>query len=249
MDYATALRDQNGLLVDALLDVDLSLPVPTCPGWTLLQLLRHVGRGDRWAAQIITDRADATLDPRQVRGGKPPEDRAGALRWLRDSPGTVIAAVNEIGPATEVATFLGARPASWWLRRRLHEATVHRADVAISLGAPYRLSPELAADGMSEWLDRLADQPPEDPLPLADGVVLALSATDEELSDSHDWLIRGTPSGPRWSAERGPAAVSVRGRASDLFLAIVRRRTVDETPVEMAGDRAVWEDWLARTPF
>jgi len=62
VDYATALTGQNQMLRELLRDADWSVPVPTCPGWTLLQLLRHVGRGDRWAAQIITDRADTSLD-------------------------------------------------------------------------------------------------------------------------------------------------------------------------------------------
>jgi hypothetical protein len=57
VDYGAALIEQNRLLADVLLAADPATPVPTCPGWTLLQLLRHVGRGDRWAAQIIRERA------------------------------------------------------------------------------------------------------------------------------------------------------------------------------------------------
>jgi hypothetical protein len=41
------------------------------------------------------------------------------------------------------------------VRRRPHEATVHRAD-AIALGTAFELQAELAADGISEWLGRLA---------------------------------------------------------------------------------------------
>ena len=134
-DYATALTGQNRMLGELLQDADWSAPVPTCPGWTLLQLLRHVGRGDRWAAQIIADRADASLDPRLVREGRPPADAPGAIQWLSRSPLTLLAAVDDVGPGTEVSTFLGPRAASWWVRRRLHEATVHRADAAIALGA------------------------------------------------------------------------------------------------------------------
>jgi Mycothiol maleylpyruvate isomerase N-terminal domain len=108
MDYAAALTGQNQQLGELLRDADWSVPVPTCPGWTLLQLLRHVGRGDRWAAQIVTDRADTSLDPRLVREGKPPADAPGAIRWLSQSPLILLAAVEDIGPATEVSTFTGA---------------------------------------------------------------------------------------------------------------------------------------------
>ena len=37
----------------------------------------------------------------------------------------------------------------------MHEATVHRADAALALGADYQLAPELAADGIDEWLERV----------------------------------------------------------------------------------------------
>jgi Mycothiol maleylpyruvate isomerase N-terminal domain len=85
-DYATALTEQNRMLGKLFQGADWSVPVSTCPGWTLLQLLRHVGRGDRWAAQIIADRADASLDPRLAREGRPPADAPGAIRWLAQSP-------------------------------------------------------------------------------------------------------------------------------------------------------------------
>jgi Mycothiol maleylpyruvate isomerase N-terminal domain len=44
MDYAAALAGRNQELGELLRDADWSVPVPTCPGWTLLQLLRPVGR-------------------------------------------------------------------------------------------------------------------------------------------------------------------------------------------------------------
>ena len=36
-----------------IINGDLERPVPTCPGWTLRQLATHLGRGHRWAAQIV----------------------------------------------------------------------------------------------------------------------------------------------------------------------------------------------------
>jgi len=113
MDRAVALTAQGQELEELARDADWSVPVPTCPGWTLLQLLRHVGRGDRWAAQIITDRADTSLDPRSVRDGKPPADAPDAIRWLSQGPLILLAAVQDAGPGTEVATFTGPKPAAW----------------------------------------------------------------------------------------------------------------------------------------
>ena len=46
------------------------------------------------------------------------------------------------------------KPAGWWIRRRVHEQTVHRADAALALGVGFQLDPELAADGVSETVER-----------------------------------------------------------------------------------------------
>src|SRR2546421_352939 len=72
MDSATALVEENHRLGELLCGVDPETPVPTCPGWVLRQLLTHVGRGDRWAATIVRERAEARVDIRTVPGGKPP---------------------------------------------------------------------------------------------------------------------------------------------------------------------------------
>jgi uncharacterized protein (TIGR03083 family) len=248
-DYATALTGQNRMLGELLQDADWSVPVPTCPGWTLLQLLRHVGRGDRWAAQIIADRADASLDPRLVREGRPPADVPGTMRWLAQSPLTLLAAVDAVGPGTEVSTFLGPRAASWWVRRRLHEATVHRADAAIALGAPYQLSAELAADGISEWLERLADeQALGRPSSLPAGASLALRATDQDLTES-TWTVLGRPQGVQWTGRPGSADLTLSGPATDLLLALLRRRPVEDTSISVQGNTELWSSWLALTPL
>jgi uncharacterized protein (TIGR03083 family) len=247
LDHAAALYEQNRLLGELIREGDLAAPVPTCPGWTVRQLFRHVGRGDRWAAQIVTDRMDGPLDPRQVREGKPPEDTEGALHWLSGSAAAVVEAAAEAGVGTSVWTFLGPRPAPWWVRRRLHEATVHRADAALALGQDYTLEPALAADGIDEWLELLAARPGDGPL--ADGVVLHLHATDPGLGERGEWTIDGTDGPVRWSHGHAKGAVALRGPATELFLAIMRRRAVDESDVELHGDAPVWTSWLERTGF
>ena len=189
MDFRAALLDQTRDFGQLIRSADPSTPVPTCPDWTLRQLLRHVGRGNRWAAQIIDDRRTERLDQRDVREGKPPEDPDAAIDWLNEGAQLIINAVDHVGPETRVWTFIGARPCGWWIRRRLHEATVHRADAAFALGLDYELSPELAADGISEWIERVSVQARRQPLPLELGRTLHMHATDDGLGPTGEWTI------------------------------------------------------------
>jgi uncharacterized protein (TIGR03083 family) len=251
VDYAAAFVEENRAFSELLHDVDDSTPVPTCPGWDLRQLIRHVGRGDRWAAQIVRDRLDSFLDPRSVEGGKPPPDPGDAMSWLQGGAQRLIDAVAFTGVETPVWTFLGSRPANWWMRRRLHETAVHRADAAIAIGTDFALDPDVAADAITEWLERVEIQAGSDgaALPLGDGNTLHLHATDPGLGDAGEWTIGISEGGITWSHEHGKGAVALRGGATELLLAIVRRIEVAETEIEMFGDDFVWQNWLDRTPL
>jgi uncharacterized protein (TIGR03083 family) len=252
-DYSKVLIEQNERFAALVADADPETPVPACPGWSLGQLCRHVGRGDRWAGQIVGDRMDAPLNPRDVRGGKPPEDPAGLLPWLHGSSRQLLDAVAATGPEVPVWTFLGPRPAGWWIRRRLHEWTVHRADAALALGVGFDLEPALAADGLSEWLGLLAGGmargAPDGP-PLEPGRTLHLHATDDGLGSAGEWLIQAADDGQlTWENAHLKADTAVRGPALDLLLVLLRRRPVSTEGVQVFGDEELLATWLGRTGF
>jgi uncharacterized protein (TIGR03083 family) len=250
VDFRVALLDQTRDFGEVIRSADPSTPVPTCPDWTLRQLFRHVGRGNRWAAQIVADRRSETLDPRDVRDGKPPDDPDAAIDWLKAGAQLLIDAVERAGADTRVWTFLGARPCGWWIRRRLHEATVHRADAAIALGLEFELSPELAADAISEWIERVSVEARPRSSPLEQGRSLHLHATDDGLGPTGEWTITNDrEDGLVWSHDHGKGDVALRGPVKDLLLAVVRRRTLAESGLDVFGDTAVWDGWLERTPF
>ncbi|MFL0181927.1 MULTISPECIES: maleylpyruvate isomerase family mycothiol-dependent enzyme [unclassified Mycobacterium] len=253
MDYAAALLDETRAFGGLIRAGDPQLAIPTCPEWNLTQLFRHFGRGNRWAAQIVADRMDGPLDPRDVVDGKPPAEPDAALDWLHDGAQRVLDAVAHAGPETPAWTFMGPRPASWWVRRRLHEATVHRADAALALGVDFALSPELAADGIGELLDLIPTLIARNgqTLPLAEGHSVHLHATDDGLGPAGEWTI-SRPSGTdtvSWSHEHGKGSVALRGPARDLFLAVMRRVPIADTDIAIFGDAAVWQNWVDHTAF
>ncbi|MET0187667.1 MAG: maleylpyruvate isomerase family mycothiol-dependent enzyme [Pseudonocardia sediminis] len=251
---AASLTVENDRLASAVVAAEASTPVPTCPGWDLRSVLKHVGRGDRWAAQMVAGRATEVLSPRDVVGGRPPEGGPDAeADWLRGGVRELLEAVESVGPDTPIWTFTGPKPAAWWIRRRLHEATVHRADVVLALGETFEIAPDLAADGVSEWLDLVASRPASDDGPLPAGATLHLHATDDELGAAGEWLLRGEAadggSAVVWEHGHGKGDAAVRGTAADLLLGVTRRIPSDAASLQVLGDAAVWTRWLERTGF
>ncbi len=243
------MLDETRALGDLIRAGDPSTPVPTCPGWTVDNLVTHVGRGHRWAAQIVDQRLATALDPRDVADGKPPADRDAALDWLNASGALLVDAVERHGSDSRVWTFNGARPAGWWIRRRLHEATVHRADAALALGVPFAITPELAADAISEWVELVTAKTKNQPAPVERGTTVHLHATDDGLGPTGEWTIVHDEEGVWWSHNHGKGTVALRGPATQLMLAITRRAAAADAGIEVFGDTSVWELWLERTPF
>ncbi len=227
-----------------IVDGDLGRPVPTCPEWTFRQLATHVGRGHRWAAQIVATRATAPIPTREVADGKLPEDPARHAQWLNAGADQVIEAVTAAG-SEPVWTMTGMRPASFWARRRAHEAAVHLADAQLAAGRDVALAPEDAADAVDEWLALAAARTNL----RGDGQSLHFHATDPGLAGTGEWLVTRTPSGVTVGHGHAKADVAVRGPAASLLLVLTRRLPSSDPAVETLGEQALFADWLLQTPY
>jgi uncharacterized protein (TIGR03083 family) len=249
--FFTELRGCTAELA-RIIDGDLERPVPTCPGWTFRQLAIHLGRGHRWAAQIVATRAVTPIPMRDVADGKLPQDPAQHAPWLNAGADRVIEAVTAAG-SDLVWTLAGLGPASFWARRRAHEAAVHLADAQLAAGRPVDLDPEVAADGVDEWLARTADT--TDPAHAqaqdlrGDGQSLHFHATDPGLSGTGEWLVTRTSSGVTVARGHGKADVAVRGPAASLLLVLTRRLPPSDPGIEILGEQALLIHWLQHTPF
>ena len=231
---------------------DLATPVPTCPDWTLRQLATHVGRAQRWAAQIVSTRSAEFIPFRQVPDGKFPDDPALHAAWLRAGATRIIGAVREAG-GDPVWAFNTLRPASFWARRMAHETAVHRADAEIATGREVSFEPDIAADAIDEWLGFMSGLAPGDADPrldaLPDGAVLHVHATDEGLDGAGEWLVRREGSQVTVQAGHGRGDVVLRGPAGRLLLVLLRRVPPDDPQVQVLGDPELLASWLAATPF
>src|SRR5262249_48615397 len=73
---------------------------PTCPEWTVRELVRHVGYVHRWAATYVRDRRVTVLDDEdeEAAGGPLPDDDAELLPWFRAGPTALVATLPAAPP-------------------------------------------------------------------------------------------------------------------------------------------------------
>ncbi|EOD69445.1 maleylpyruvate isomerase family mycothiol-dependent enzyme [Amycolatopsis vancoresmycina] len=237
---AEGLREHTAGFAEAAAAADPDVRVPTCPEWPLRVLAGHLGQAHRWAASIVREGPSPVPDPLDADPGAPGTWSG----WLREGAADLEAAVQAAGD-TPVWTFFGPQPARFWLRRMLHDTTIHHADAALLTGRAFTVAPDLAADAISEWLEVLAD-----PVTASLNPDFAeLRGTGQTLHLRPDagpgWLITRTPDGVRWTWETGTADVTLAGPVEDLLLVFTRRLPLDR--VTVTGDEALAAHWLART--
>jgi len=237
---AEGLHQHTAGFAEALESADPDQRVPTCPEWPLRVLTGHVGQAHRWAASIVRDGPSPVPDPFDADPGAPEK----WADWLREGAEDLEDAVQAAGD-TPVWTFFGPQPARFWLRRMLHDTTIHHADAALATGKSFTVAPDLAADAISEWLEVLSDPVTASIKPdFAElrgvGQTLLL-----EPADGTGWLITRTPDGVRWTRENKPADVTLTGPVKDLLLVLTRRLPADR--VTVTGDQALAAHWLAHT--
>lgn len=225
LDHLTREVD---LLAEAAERAGPDAPVPTCPDWTVRDLLAHTGEIYRWAARVLRgeqqdfptswpDVADAELVDR-LRAG------AGeAAGLLRAAPGDV-----------QCWTFWPeADPAHFWARRMANETAVHRIDAQRAVGAVTPVETEQAIDGIDELLAGLLAVRPRG-VRTEEPVRLAVVPEDAEA-----WVVTLTAERIAAVPGSGTAELTVTGTAAELFTWLWNR----DGEVSLSGDLQVAQLW------
>jgi uncharacterized protein (TIGR03083 family) len=226
MDYA-AFGDRvadDGRRLRAAADGHLSSDVPSCPGWTVDDLVRHV-------AEVYEHKIACTLlgeapDP------WPPEwpiDRD-ALAWLAEAHERLLELFARSEPTTPSATWWpDDQTVGFWARRMAHETAVHRVDAELASGAATPINGDLAVDGIDEILTRmLAGDWSDDPDDAATGGSVEISA------GGSSWSVVLDREAVRVDRASGEAAARVEGDPSDVDLWLWGRAGDDR--VRRSGD-------------
>jgi uncharacterized protein (TIGR03083 family) len=250
-DHVAALRAAADRLCAAAAAAGLDAPVPTCPGWTVRELLAHQGMVHRWATAHVTDDSDGQRETDAVEavGLTEPDPVA----WLREGADTLATALESAPADLQALVFLKDPPAprEFWARRQCHETTVHEVDALAAQLGRMPSAPEtavgtgLAVDGIDELVTgfltrgkaRLRSEPP---------LRIALRPSDSDSA----WLLEvglEPVVTTRHTAASAPEAdVTLGGTAAQLYLGLWNRG--DEIVTDDQAALALWRE-LARVTW
>ena len=217
------IRSDSIALATAARRAGLDTAVPSCPGWTVRDLLAHIWRVHRfWHATIEEGRSE----PIEVDEPDPPDDDL--IDAFADSAVRFIDLLAATDPGKPCWTWGNDQNAGFVQRFQVQEAALHRWDAENAAGTPGPLAPDGAADSiemLAEMLPEWYASPPAS---------YSVEATDAPMTAS---FFAGTGA---------PPAGTLRGPAGDLLLVLWRRLPLET--VEVDGDIAVIRNTLEAAP-
>jgi uncharacterized protein (TIGR03083 family) len=219
--------------------------IPFCPGWTVRDLLTHLGYIYRWAAAIVAERRADRPSPEESRRFQDPDPADGdaVISRLNAAHRAMVEVLRQSTPSLKCWTTWATPSAySFWIRRMLHETLIHRVDIQnagqLTAAAGNGLNTRLAADGIDEMMCGFAQRYSKT-LRANDPGTLVLVASDL----GQRWWARIGPDAPEFG--RGPSPPStdteVHGRSGELLLLLWNRRNADGLTVR--GRRDLLDTW------
>jgi uncharacterized protein (TIGR03083 family) len=203
-------------LRDVAAGADPGAEVPTCPGWTMTDLLRHVGAVYLHKVECMR----LGRDP----GSWPPAglDKEPPLELLDRSYAALTAEFAARRPEDRSFTWYEPdQSVAFWIRRMAQETVIHRVDGELAAGSPVAGIPDdLAADGIDELLVAFVQYGTTNwPEEFADMLKPAGDRLVSVVTPQQSWLLRLTSRDVRvdGSAAGRPAA-TVQGPAADVLL-------------------------------
>lgn len=238
-DYIEVVRNRSvGLLVSAR--TDLTAPIPSCPGWTMAELIAHVGGTWGWAAGIVSSgerRGQFPTIPNSITG-------SALIALVEERARQLLQVLEGADPAANCWTFGLPRSAMFWFRRQALETSIHAWDAEGAVAHPAPIDADLACDGIDEFLAVMLPRQVKENPDIWTGQSLHLHRTDGD----GEWLVQLGPDGQTtYESTHGKGDVALRGSASSLYMWCLNRIPMDD--LEVFGDRAVAHQWRSDIAF
>jgi uncharacterized protein (TIGR03083 family) len=241
-EHITAVGQEAKLLAGAAEQSGLNVDIPSCPGWDMRELLRHLSMIHLWAAGHVAQRRDGSWgDLDELAEFWPklavfwPDDKD-LIDWYLETNANLVNTLESAPLDVERWTFLAApSPLAMWARRQAHETAVHRFDAQNAVGTTSGFDPVFASDGIDEMVGGFAPRATEFPTTSTRTMVVRANDTDDS------WHLTLTPDGITTASGNGPADVTLSGDASDLYLALWNRN--EDSGVTVTGDAELLDLW------
>jgi uncharacterized protein (TIGR03083 family) len=232
--WLDAVRREGAAFRAAVGAASLTEPVPSCPDWTVRDLVGHLGAVYRWQrAHLIRGVISKPEDPAPK---VPAADEGDLLAWWDEAFDQMVGSLRDIDPGMPAWNWSVQPPkAIFWHRRMAHETAIHRWDAQVSVGLPEPVETALAVDGIDEVLDSFLPAGRRKG-PTHHRGVARLHASDAEAH----WAVRIRSNGvslldtDSWFDSEPDAQAAAIGTASDLVLALWGR--VPLTVLTLQGD-------------
>jgi uncharacterized protein (TIGR03083 family) len=240
-EFVRSIRANGASLANAARRTASDAPVPACPPWTMHELVGHLAGHYDWVSHNLDRAPGAEMFPLSELPAMP--SGPGAIDALEANALAVAGKLDDLGPAHACWTWIDDRTSAFWARRAAHESAIHMWDGLDATGESVTFPPDVAADGIDEYLTVVtpgfwADGPPVGP-----GERIQLMATDAPA----DWHLHVGAKGTVVRRERHPGDVVVTGTASALWLVLMGRLPTDR--VTVSGDSSVLLRWHEQTRF
>ncbi|HUI47105.1 MAG TPA: maleylpyruvate isomerase family mycothiol-dependent enzyme [Acidimicrobiia bacterium] len=232
-EYVDAIRRDGADLAVAAEQAGVGTVVPSCPLWTIADLLGHLGRIHRWVASLLAERA-AERGAHWSESEPPPVGER--IEWFAAGVPMLADALTDAGPDVEMWTWTSDRSSGFWARRQANETAVHRYDAQLAARAPQPVAHDLSVDGIDELFELVPFWPRADRV-RGDGETLHFHCTD----GTGEWLARLERDGLTVTREHAKGDVAARGTASDLLLFLYGRIPADR--LEVFGDASLLARW------
>jgi uncharacterized protein (TIGR03083 family) len=208
------LRREGDALLHAA-GADPAADVPTCPGWSVTDLVEHVGGIYRYVARQARTAEQVPEQPSPARD---------PLAATADALSELLIVLAETDPSAQAWNWDRNSPnvAAFWPRRMALETVVHRFDAQFATGAPppTPIDAELACDGIDEALTRFVARRRGRSKEGITGTV-HLHATDAPPTIPAEWTVEFGPAGSTVVRHvHAKADAALRGPAGDLLLAV-----------------------------
>ncbi|TQL75287.1 uncharacterized protein (TIGR03083 family) [Stackebrandtia endophytica] len=242
VEHIDALRREGALLAEVADEVGIHAPVPTCPNWTIRDLLWHTGTVHRWARTIVEQRrTEEPAETEMARIAGPIPDDALLVEWYRESHAQLVRTLSNAPPDLACWQFLNAAsPLEFWTRRQAHETAIHRVDAESARGD--EISPvgeQFASDGIDELVKGFHSRK-KSRVRSATNRILRLRATDEPIG--RDWYLHISPEPLATThAPYGTVDCTLSGPVELIYLALWNRCRVDDLTVD--GDATLVKLW------